>query len=85
MLFENGAILSHTSAGVLIAVWRCCWSVLLIGLINGLAIAYARIPAFMVTLVTQMFFAALAIYYVKSENIIDLPDGFTRIGDDTAG
>jgi ribose/xylose/arabinose/galactoside ABC-type transport system permease subunit len=37
----------------------------------------------MVTLVTQFFFAALAIYFVKSENIINLPEGFTRIGADS--
>jgi ribose/xylose/arabinose/galactoside ABC-type transport system permease subunit len=56
---------------------------LLIGLINGSIIAYARIPAFMVTLVTQIFFAALAIYFVKSENIINLPKSFTSIGADS--
>jgi ribose/xylose/arabinose/galactoside ABC-type transport system permease subunit len=37
-------------------------------------------PAFMVTLVSMMFFSGLAIYLTKSENIMYLPDGYTRIG-----
>ncbi len=83
LLFENGAVLSHTPAGVPVALLAMLGIGLAIGFINGSIIAYARIPAFMVTLVTQMFFAALAIWFVKSENIIDLPHGFTNIGADT--
>jgi ribose/xylose/arabinose/galactoside ABC-type transport system permease subunit len=82
-LFEDGAILSHTPWGVPIALLVMLLIGLLIGFINGAIIAYARIPAFMVTLVMQMFLAALAIYFVKSENIINLPAGYTMIGDDT--
>lgn len=85
LLFENGGILSHDSAGIIIAVVVMLLVGLLIGFINGTVIAHARIPAFMVTLVTQIFFAGLAIYYVKSENIINLPDGFTAIGNDNGG
>lgn len=83
LLFEDGAILAHTPLGVPIALIAMLAIGLLIGLINGSIIAYARIPAFMVTLVTQFFFAALAIYFVKSENIINLPKGFTSIGADS--
>ena len=83
LLFENGAILSHTPLGLPIALLAMLGVGLSIGFINGSIIAYARIPAFMVTLVTQMFFAALAIWFVKSENIIGLPHGFTNIGADT--
>ena len=57
---------------------------MIIGAFNGVAVAFGRIPPFMVTLVTSMFVAALAIYLVKSENIIDLPDAFSVIGDDFA-
>jgi ribose/xylose/arabinose/galactoside ABC-type transport system permease subunit len=83
LLFEEGALLAHTPLGVPIALLAMLAIGVLIGLINGTIIAYARIPAFMVTLVTQFFFAALAIYLVKSENIINLPEGFTRIGADS--
>jgi len=83
LLFENGAILAHTPLGVPVALLAMILVGLTIGFINGAIIAFARIPAFMVTLVTQMFFAALAIYFVKSENIINLPKGFTNIGADS--
>ena len=83
LLFEDGAILAHTPLGVPIALLAMLMIGVMIGLINGAIIAYARIPAFMVTLVTQIFFGALAIYFVKSENIINLPEGFTRIGADS--
>lgn len=85
LLFENGGILTNSSAGIFIAVVVMLLVGLSIGFINGAVIVYARIPAFMVTLVTQTFFAGLAIYYVKSENIINLPDAFTSIGEDSGG
>ncbi len=83
LLFEDGAILSHVGWGLAVAVLAMVTVGLLVGLFNGVTIAYLRIPPFMVTLVTSMFCGALAIYLVKSENIIDLPPSFTNIGDDT--
>ncbi len=83
LLFEDGAILAHNPVGIPIAILSMLLVGALIGLINGVTIAYARIPAFMVTLVTSMFFSALAIYLVKSENIISLPEGYTQIGNET--
>ena len=84
MLFEEGAILSDTIIGVPVAIIAMLLVGLVIGAFNGAAVAYARIPPFMVTLVTSMFVGALAIYVVKTENIIDLPDSFSIIGDDFA-
>ncbi len=84
MLFEDGAILSDTIVGIPVAIIAMLLVGLLIGAFNGTAVAFARIPPFMVTLVTSMFVAALAIYLTKSENIIDLPDAFSAIGDDFA-
>jgi ribose/xylose/arabinose/galactoside ABC-type transport system permease subunit len=84
MLFEDGAILHDTIAGVPVAIIAMLIVGLLIGGFNGVAVAYIRIPPFMVTLVTSMFVAALAIYLTKSENIIDLPGTFSAIGDDFA-
>jgi ribose/xylose/arabinose/galactoside ABC-type transport system permease subunit len=84
MLFEDGAILSDTIIGVPIAIIAMLVVGLLIGAFNGAAVAYARVPPFMVTLVTSMFVSALAIYLVKTENIIDLPDSFSAIGDNFA-
>ena len=80
MLYEDGAILHDSAIGVPVAIIAMLGVGLLIGAFNGIAVAFARIPPFMVTLVTSMFVAALAIYLVKTENIIDLPDSFSVIG-----
>ncbi len=82
MLFEDGAILHDSVFGIPVAILAMLGVGLLIGAFNGIAVAFARIPPFMVTLVTSMFVAALAIYVVKTENIIDMPDAFSVIGDD---
>jgi ribose/xylose/arabinose/galactoside ABC-type transport system permease subunit len=88
LLFEDGGLLAHWGWGpwvVPLGILAMLLIGLLIGLINGVTIAYARIPPFMVTLVSSMFFGALAIYLTKSENIIDLPDAFTLFGDKDLG
>jgi ribose/xylose/arabinose/galactoside ABC-type transport system permease subunit len=82
MLFEDGAILHGSPLGIPVAIGAMLLVGILIGAFNGAAVAFARIPPFMVTLVTSMFFAALAILLAKSENIIDLPDAFAAIGDE---
>ncbi len=84
LLFEEGAILSDSITGIPVAIIAMLGVGLLIGAFNGVAVAFGRIPPFMVTLVTSMFIGALAIYLVKTENIIDLPDAFSVIGDDFA-
>jgi ribose/xylose/arabinose/galactoside ABC-type transport system permease subunit len=84
MLFEDGAILSDTIVGIPVAIVAMLLVGLAIGAFNGAAVAYIRIPPFMVTLVTSMFVGALAIFLVKTENIINLPDAFSVIGDDFA-
>jgi ribose/xylose/arabinose/galactoside ABC-type transport system permease subunit len=82
MLFEDGAILHDSVLGIPVAIVAMLLVGVLIGGFNGLAVAYARIPPFMVTLVTSMFVSALAIYLVKTENIIDMPDEFALIARD---
>ena len=82
ILFEDGGVLSHSSWGLAVALVAMVLVGVSVGLVNGLLVAYAGIPPFMVTLVTGMFCAALAIFLVKSENIINLPGNFTAIGDD---
>ena len=52
----------------------------LIGWLNGNAIAKFKMAPFMVTLVSQMFFGAFAIYLTKSQNIINLPNAYNAIG-----
>ena len=52
----------------------------LIGGINGGLIAYLRLPAFMVTLTSMMFFSGLAIWSTQSKSIYGLPDGILLFG-----
>lgn len=52
----------------------------LIGVINGFMVAKTRIPAFMVTLITQMLLSALALYITQSQNVTGIPDTFCAIG-----
>jgi len=51
-----------------------------IGLLNGAAITRLRMPPFIVTLTTMMFFSGFAVWLTKSRNIYQLPAGFTAIG-----
>jgi ribose/xylose/arabinose/galactoside ABC-type transport system permease subunit len=52
----------------------------LVGGFNGLAIACFRMPPFIVTLTSMMFFSGLAIWLTQSKNIGNLPREFNVIG-----
>ena len=56
----------------------------LVGLFNGGCIAWLRMPAFMVTLTSMMFFNGLAIWLAKkvvnAESIYHLPPAFLALG-----
>ena len=51
-----------------------------VGALNGAAVARLRMPAFIVTLTTMMFFSGFAIWLTQSRNIGGLPASFTRLG-----
>ena len=53
---------------------------ILIGFINGNLIARLDMPPFMVTLISKMFFSALAILITKSRNVMFLPKSFEDLG-----
>ncbi|MBI3414840.1 MAG: ABC transporter permease [Verrucomicrobia bacterium] len=56
----------------------------LVGLFNGACIAWLRMPAFMVTLTTTMFFNGFAVWLAKrnvdAESIYNLPPAFLALG-----
>lgn len=85
LIGENGGLFSGSSAAIPVALLAMLAAGAFIGLLNGIAVAVFRMPAFIVTLVTMMFFSNFAIYLTKSENIIYLPEGFTRIGNGMIG
>lgn len=51
-----------------------------VGCINGFAVAYLRMPAFIVTLTSMMFFSGFAIWLTRSQNIGHLPGAFNALG-----
>lgn len=56
----------------------------LVGFFNGACIAWLRMPAFMVTLTSMMFFSGLAVWLAKTvvnaESIYNLPAAFLAFG-----
>lgn len=52
-----------------------------IGALTGAVIAVFRVPAFMMSLVSLLFFSAFAVWLTRSENVTGLPDAFGAIAD----
>ncbi|HON91773.1 MAG TPA: ABC transporter permease [Sedimentisphaerales bacterium] len=80
LLSPQGSPISGTTLAVPLGILAMLAVGTLVGLLNGLAVAKGHMPAFMVTLVSMMFFSGLAIFLTKSENIMYLPGGFTMLG-----
>ncbi len=77
---ENGGPMANSLAAVPVALLAMLLVGTLIGILNGVAITKLKMTPFMVTLVSQIFFAALAIYITKSQNVISLPETYSKIG-----
>ena len=80
ILSENGGLFSGVAGAVPMAIFIMIIVGLLIGFINGVSVAYFRMPPFIVTLVSMMLFSAVAIFLSKSENIRYLPDAYIQMG-----
>ncbi len=79
VLSDSGGLLQGVQGAVVTASILMVLLGALMGTLNGLAVAFLKIPAFMVTLVTQVLFAAVAVWLTKSEKISALPDSFLNI------
>jgi ribose/xylose/arabinose/galactoside ABC-type transport system permease subunit len=55
----------------------------ILGGLNGLAVSRLRMPAFIVTLTSMMFFSGFAVWATHSRNISNLPSMFNAIGSRT--
>jgi ribose/xylose/arabinose/galactoside ABC-type transport system permease subunit len=53
-----------------------------VGLFNGVAITRFKMPPFIVTLTSMMFFSGFAIWCTQSKNIGNLPGAFNAMGGD---
>jgi len=80
LLTEAGGFMSGAPYSVAVAVVVMLGVGTLIGLVNGYFIARFRMPAFMVTLVSLMLFSSAGIWLTQSQNIVNLPGEFSRLG-----
>ncbi|MEX0852213.1 MAG: ABC transporter permease [Bauldia sp.] len=80
LISENGGVLAGSPYAVAAAIVAMLAVGSLIGLVNGFFIARFRMPPFMVTLVTLMLFSSAGIWLTQSQNIVNLPPGFTQLG-----
>lgn len=80
LLSADGGPLAGSALAVPVAVAAMLLVGSSIGFLNGVAVAKFKMPPFMVTLVSMIFFGGLAIYLTKSENIIYLPQAYIAIG-----
>ena len=80
LLSEQGGFLSGHSCSVVVGVLVMLATGGLIGLFNGYFIARFSMPAFMVTLVSLMLFSSAGIWLTQSQNIVNLPAEFSRLG-----
>ena len=80
VIAEGGGLLSGVSFGLPVGILAMLVAGAAIGMWNGIAIAYFRMPPFMVTLVSMIAFSAFAIYLTQSENIRHLPESYIALG-----
>ena len=80
LLSEQGGILAGHPMAVAVGVCVMLIAGVLVGLLNGALIARFKLPAFMMTLVTLMFFSSAAIWITQSQNIVNLPEQFNALG-----
>lgn len=62
-------LLQHTSLHPFLIILLMLFTTTLCGAVNGIIVAKSKIPPFMLTLGTQMFFASLALVLSKSQNL----------------
>ncbi len=77
---ETGGAFAGLGAAMPLGVAIMLIAGALIGLANGIAVAFFRMPPFMVTLVTMIAVSAFAIWLTQSDNIRNLPDSYIALG-----
>jgi ribose/xylose/arabinose/galactoside ABC-type transport system permease subunit len=78
---EHGGLLAGVAGGMLLAIVVMVAIGAFVGTLNGTAITRLQMPAFMVTLVTLTFFAAVAIWLTKSERVGGVPLSYLDISE----
>jgi ribose/xylose/arabinose/galactoside ABC-type transport system permease subunit len=80
LMGENGGWLSGVPGSVLLAAVLMVVVGGIVGALNGAAVAYLKMPPFIVTFVTLSLFTAVAIWLTKGEKIGGLPPEYGQLG-----
>lgn len=80
LLGDDGGWLAGVPGSILIAAIIMMAIGGLVGMANGAAVAYLRMPPFMVTLVTLSLFTAIAIWLTTGEKIGGMPPEYAVLG-----
>jgi len=80
LLTEQGGVLSGSPWAVPVALAVMLLVGAFMGLINGLVIARANVPPFMMTLVALIFWSSFAVFLTRAENISNLPAAYNALG-----
>ena len=84
-LSADGGILGSSPSALPIGLVAMLFVGVFIGFINGFSVAKLKMPPFMVSLISMLFFSGLAIFLTASENITHLPQSFVAIGKEGFG
>jgi ribose/xylose/arabinose/galactoside ABC-type transport system permease subunit len=85
VMTADGGLLAEHPLAVPAAVVVMLGVALLVGSVNGLAVARLRMPPFLATLAVMTFTSGFAIWLTRSAGIAGLPEGFRRLGAGTLG
>jgi ribose/xylose/arabinose/galactoside ABC-type transport system permease subunit len=80
LITGEGGPLAESGLAAPVAVVAMITVGCLIGFINGSCIAWLKMPPFIVTLTTMMFFSGLAIWLTQTQSIYELPSEFLFLG-----
>lgn len=79
LLVDSRSPLAGSAVGVPLAIAAMLLLGLAIGALHGISVTAFKMPAFLVTLVSMMFFSGLAVWYTQSQQISGLPSSIPRL------
>ena len=79
LMSSDSGLFNNPSLNICFGILVMILSGALLGLFNGISISKFKMPPFMVTLTTMIFFSGAAIWMTKSQNIYHLPEQFVDL------
>lgn len=80
LITRDGGVLAGSFLAVPVSVLAMLAVGLAIGGLNGAAVAWLKMPPFIVTLTTMMFFSGFAVLFTRSNKIANLDPAFITLG-----